>query len=273
MRTKLGETHSRGCGAVDPRISSSQRKLSYTPDLPTQIGTPVMWIDPESLSMTFATEQPTFTDRMGNSWVKTATGTTRSLWQMPNGMNGRNCLRSTGPNDTDAATGATSMFCSLTLGTNLTAFFVLRPNTHFPSNKDGTAAIFARHQNSVADGANNFFWMYTNVQQCSFDRVDTGQVNSNITVPGGINIITTQSTIDLNAIWTNGIAGTTANPADTALVNPRVLYIGCGYPTSVVTYACHCDFGDIIMYNSILSAADRNAVEKYLGRKYGIAVA
>jgi len=27
------------------------------------------------------------------------------------------------------------------------------------------------------------------------------------------------------------------------------------------------------MYNSILSAADRNAVEKYLGRKYGIAVA
>lgn len=278
MRDKLRDRgHSRAVGALDDRVSSVERKLSYTPDIPLAVGTPVVWLDPEVVSMTAGTEQGTFTDRAGLSWAKTTFGGiagSRSLWQMPNGMNGRNCWRSDGPNDTDAQTGISSMFSSVSIGDDMTSFFVIRMHSYFPSNADGTAAIFARHQTSVATGSDNFFWFYTQTQKFSFDRVDTGQVDTAAASgPAVTHVVTNQSTTARNEAWLDGTVGTNADPANTALVNPRVLYIGCGYPTSPITYYSRCDFGDIIIYNSILSSGDRNIVEKYLGRKYGVTIA
>ena len=269
----------RNLGAVDPRISSSTRKLSYVPDIPTVIGTPVLWMDPESISMTVGTEQPTFNERMGISIVKSTFTNSRSFWQMPNGMNGRNCWRSDGPDDADFATnagGASGMRTSaaIVLGPNLTAFFVIRMNSFKPGNFDGTAAIYARHQTSESDGANNFFWNYSSTQKFSFDRVDTGQVDTAASSnPAVVHIVTTQSTQARNETWLDGTVGTNADPANTALVDTRILFLGVGLPNSPLTYYTRCDFGDIIMYNSILSAANRNGVEKYLGRKYGVTVA
>ena len=273
MRTKLGETHSRGCGAVDPRISPVQRVPSYTPDgVVTSVGTPIVWIDANAVSMAFGVEQLTFSDRMGNSFIKQGD---KAPWQMPNAFNGRNCWRMCGQTGTSSTStaGVTNMRSnsSITIATNYTMFVVLR--VHHPAcGNYGTAAMIFRH--SDLDGnPDNFYMFYDSngAMGMTFRDVTGGNYAARTKAGEPVIFSSVAASTPTQKFYVNGTKGGIDGSSALTFTNPRYLY--WTYSVAAYSYPCNNDLAEYIVYSSVLSDADRRAVESYLGRKYGVIVA
>ncbi len=73
--------------------------------------------------------------------------------------------------------------------------------------------------------------------------------------------------------YVNGTKDGTTTLTGTPVVTPTVnMYIGNKAAGSAVSDPFIGDISEIIMFDTVLKASDRQAVEQYLGKKYGIAV-
>ncbi len=81
----------------------------------------------------------------------------------------------------------------------------------------------------------------------------------------GYNVITTQITTGLaGAIWTNGTSLSLSSAADVKTMG----WNNFGYWGQTNQYT-NCYFGEIILYNSVLSGADVASIQSYLKAKWG----
>jgi hypothetical protein len=268
MRTKLGETHSRGCGAVDPRISNAVRQQNSS-NIPLIVGTPVVWIDPDVISMVAGTTQPTFTDRMGISWSAQASRV--GLMQCPGAFNGRNGLMSSALASTTGMQSATWVAAA-----NITIFWVYRGHASTNRNPGAKNGMIGIWKGINATPSQDFYFHHGNsTQRMTFVYGTDANGTKNYqmaTEVGTPYIFAARGSAASMSLYANGVIGQAEAAPTAAIANAAsAMYIG-EYPLTT-EYTQECMFGDVIVYNSYLSDADRNAVEKYLGRKYGVIVA
>ena len=266
MRDKApNRNQHRDCGAVDPRISNIARKQSMSL-IPTQVGTPLVWIDPDVIDMSTVGTMGTFTDRMDISWSVTAS--CAGLYKLAGAMNGRNAFQSRPTEGTVFTTCMQST--NITTAEDVTVFWVFRDgfyNNAFP----------ALYPIPVAKNTINSEWLFLEqpFRQITW-RYKVGVADRSYPFQNGsmgdIYIVCGTGSAADAAIYVNSTTATASGaPASTLASASTPIYYGA-YGPSPTTYPTLLQMGDFIVYGSALATADRNAVMYYLGRKYGIAI-
>lgn len=203
-----------------------------------------LWLDGASLA---SGSVATWSDKSGNG--RDATQTTGNNQPTTTTVNGRNAVSFDGSND--------RMAISFTYSASNTLFVVCSPASTINKFLFGPGA-----PGVVISGYGNAYEWYSNNGQ---DRLVFAASAS------GQNVLTmTQVDGGLLQIFFNGTSAATKNPAINSLNGDTITTIGNATDTTGGYDGVMCE---ILAYNVVLSAANRQAVERYLGKKWNITVA
>lgn len=236
---------------------------------PTQLSGLALWLKADSLGLSDGTAVSSWTDSSGNGRnAGQATGTKQPLCKTGI-VNGLPVVRF------DATDCLTTSAIDFTGTSGLTVFAV---TANIPS---GTDRVIVESSASFSANAGSFILYRDTSNKVQVDHrgnvgngfcVGTTNITSTATVLTGWYDFT-QAVNAENQLYVNGTAeGTKSGGANnTGAFGNHVLNIGARNDGALIPL--NGDIAEIILYNSVLSNASRQLVERYLGAKYGITVA
>jgi len=225
---------------------------------PKSIPNLALWLDAaDSSTITTSTGVSVWADKSGNGRNATqSTGGKQPNYS--NQINGKNVVRFLGTDDTmqiaaNAAFNATSQ----------TIIIAARQNT------TGNHALFYKADANTANGVlmryrtGTTFWLYQK------DDNSAETIFSNSATTSNTNVFSVVLEPSAQVGWINGTAANTATASRTYDNNSGPWL---GSRRDVGEYLIG-DIGEILFYSRALSTSERQSVERYLGRKWGITVA
>lgn len=212
--------------------------------LPSDVSNLVGWWKADSLALANGASVPTWTDNSATGASLTqATGATQPTYQT-NVLNGFPVLRFNGSQYLENAT-----------------FSFVQPTTMFVVSKYTTAGTSptligaaSANQNAIFYDASNFTNAYAGIS-----------LTGNTSVLGSFIITTAQFNTASSLLHVNGTQQASGNAGSSNMTSLRV-----GNNSSGNTIIG--DVAELVIYNRVLTTAERASIDTYLSNKYGIAV-
>lgn len=226
---------------------------------PIPASAPKLWFDASTLELSDGTAVDTWTDSSGNGYDATATLTTRPLLKT-NIVNGKNVVRFDGSNDYMTCGNAYAW------GTDLTFVVVFKFN----------AVVNFQQIISKSTGGAGGMELRRNVGNDLLQFTDN--VASTISGTANLDAFHIHVCQFNNTTFSNGYFkdGATNNGSNTFAApmsdKSTSILLGARNVGTPALFA-NMDLAEIVVYDRVITTTERDAIEVYLGSKYGITVA